>query len=167
VDFGLARLVEPDAEGPAAPRLTSDVEVFGPPAFMAPEQVRRSSDADPRSDVYSVGVVLFALLTGRLPFDGRSAMQVLDRQLHDAPPRPSRLAPHIDAAAEALILRALQKDPELRFAGMDALAEAIAAVPAVPVVAVQTVSGAAIARRAWPFTVGAVALLALAWWAFM
>jgi serine/threonine protein kinase len=128
-DFGLARMIGPD-EADAPPRLTSEIEVFGTPAFMAPEQVRRSLDADPRSDVYSMGVVLFALLTGRLPFTGRSALEVMDRQLHDAPPAPSDVVPGLAAAGiDALVLRALAKAREDRFQSMRALAEAIAAVP--------------------------------------
>jgi eukaryotic-like serine/threonine-protein kinase len=126
VDFGIARLVR--SEEGEAPRLTSEVDVFGTPAFMAPEQVLRTCDADPRSDVYAVGVVMFALLTDRVPFEGKSATHVMQQQVHVPAPSPRAFVPGIPVEAEAVVLRALAKDPDQRFQTAEDLARAIESV---------------------------------------
>ena len=125
VDFGMARLTTADAE---ARRLTSEVEVFGTPAYMAPEQVLRSAEADARSDLYSAGVIFFALLTGRMPFEGRTTTQVLQQQVHRPAPSPRSFVQSIPYAVEAIVLRALDKDPQRRFQTAQELATAIADV---------------------------------------
>ncbi len=127
VDFGLAKL--PDTDDAAAPRLTTEADVFGTPAFMAPEQVARAMDADARSDVYSTAVVLYCLLTARLPFDGKTAAAIAQRQLDRLPTPVRRHASAVHPAVEAVILRALARDPADRFASIVELGEAIRATP--------------------------------------
>jgi hypothetical protein len=126
-DFGLARPLE-DPEP-----LTADGAVVGTPAYMAPEQVGGEvQQIGPWTDVYSVGVVLYQMLTGRLPFEG-PATAVFGRILHESPPPPSRFRPDLDPALEGIVLRAMARSPRDRFPGAhpfrEALAEWSTAVP--------------------------------------
>jgi hypothetical protein len=108
-DFGLAR---PEELGAG---LTSEGVVIGTPAYMAPEQAAgRPDQIGPWTDLYAVGVVLFQLLTGRLPFEGGMAA-VLGAVVRDEPPSPRTFRPDVPADLEAVILRALRKDPRARF----------------------------------------------------
>jgi serine/threonine protein kinase len=119
VDFGLAR---PEYDGD---HLTSDGVIVGTPAYMAPEQaVGQSEHLGLWTDLYSVGVVLYQMLTGRLPFEG-PPLTILSRIVHEAPPPPSSLRPDIDPALEALVLRALAKEPTERYLSARQFAEAL------------------------------------------
>lgn len=126
IDFGIARV--PVTGERERFRLTSEVQVFGTPAFMAPEQARRAIDVDPRTDVYATGIVLYALLTGHLPFEGKSTHEVLAQQIYDDAPPPTKWVPHLPVAVASLLMHALQKHPGRRFQSMVDLAEAIAAI---------------------------------------
>jgi serine/threonine protein kinase len=118
-DFGLAR-PEDDAE-----RLTSDGVILGTPHYMAPEQAAGQSDRiGPRTDVYSAGVVLYRMITGRLPFEG-PPLVALARIVHDEIPPPSRWRPGMDPALEAVVLKALAKDPTDRYQGAASFAHAL------------------------------------------
>ncbi|MDC0715572.1 serine/threonine-protein kinase [Nannocystis bainbridge] len=129
LDFGIAKLQNPD-EG-VGQALTRTGMIFGTPEYMSPEQAQGERH-DHRVDIYAVGVILFELLTGKPPFVAETFMGLLNKHMFDAPPRPADVAPHADipAAAEAVVLKALQKDPDLRFQTMDALAAALLAVDA-------------------------------------
>jgi hypothetical protein len=108
-DFGLARPEE------SADRLTSEGVVIGTPAYMAPEQAAgQPEQVGPWTDLYAVGVLLYQLLTGRLPFEGPAAA-VLGAVVRDEPPSPRHFRPDLDPALEAVLLRALRKDPRARF----------------------------------------------------
>jgi eukaryotic-like serine/threonine-protein kinase len=125
VDFGIAKLR--DAAG--RPGRTTSGLIVGTPEYMAPEQCD-DREIDPRTDVYSLGVIAFELATGRLPFEGRTVTQLLLSHLQRTPPAPSSIVSDVDPALEKAILRALQKDPAARFPDMAAFAEALRAVGA-------------------------------------
>jgi serine/threonine-protein kinase len=127
LDFGLAKAVGREAPQQA---ITQTGAVFGTAEYMSPEQARAKS-VDARSDVYAVGVMLYELMTGRVPFEAESFMEVLAAQISDPPRPPREVAPQaeISPELEALILKALAKDPDERFGSMRRLAEAVAAVP--------------------------------------
>lgn len=111
VDFGLAKLIADGGAGVTMPGI-----VCGTPDFMSPEQ-GRGDPIDGRSDLYAVGVVLFWLLTGRLPFESESATQVVLMHISSPLPDPRELAPHRDIPAALLqvVFKALAKSPHERF----------------------------------------------------
>jgi serine/threonine-protein kinase len=104
LDFGLAKLFEDDGD------LTYAGVVIGTPLYMAPEAVR-CEPADPRTDLYAVGCILYEMLTGKAPFDASSSALVLARQLDDIPPP---LPPFVPAPLRMLVERLLAKTPEAR-----------------------------------------------------
>ena len=121
-DFGLARAVT----GATSHTTTSGV-LMGTVAYLSPEQVTRGV-ADPRSDVYAAGIVLFEMLTGSKPYDGETAIQVAYRHVHDDVPPPSSLVPGLPAELDHLVARATSRDPDGRPADARRfLAEVVAA----------------------------------------
>jgi serine/threonine-protein kinase len=117
-DFGLAKRVR----GPAGPTVTG--AVIGTPAYMAPEQVSgRRGELGPASDVYSLGAILYEMLTGRPPFQAASPLDTLLLALDQDPVRPRMLNPQVDPGLELICLKCLQKVPDLRYASAAALAD--------------------------------------------
>jgi serine/threonine-protein kinase len=106
-DFGLARAVEASAEDPANGQLMATV------AYVAPELVT-AGHADPRTDVYAAGIVLFEMLTGRVPFDGDRPVEVAWQHVDQDVPAPSRLVPGLPAAVDDLVARATRRDAGAR-----------------------------------------------------
>ena len=122
VDFGLAKMrVET-----STPSITSPGIVCGTPEYMSPEQ-GRGDELDPRSDLYAVGVILFQLLTGHLPFEAESPTQVVLMHLSQPPPDPRKVAPErkIPEPLVHVVLQSLAKEPAGRFKDADDFAEAI------------------------------------------
>ena len=122
VDFGIAKIVEPGREEQS---LTIPGTVFGTPEYMSPEQAKGFA-LDHRSDLFSAAVVLWQLLLGASPFRGASASDTLLRVISEDPPRPSAYRADVPAAFEQILLRAMHKDADARFADVDAFREAIA-----------------------------------------
>ena len=121
-DFGMAKLVTPDAdkeggqaEAPlSSEKLTSHGVVVGTPDYMSPEQ-GRGERLDIRSDLYAVGVILYQMLTGRLPFSAETPIATLLRHVIDEPTPPSEIDPDVHSGLESICLRALAKRREDRF----------------------------------------------------
>ncbi|HVK72606.1 MAG TPA: serine/threonine-protein kinase, partial [Kofleriaceae bacterium] len=120
LDFGLAKMFEGGSRN-----LTAQGVVLGTPQYMSPEACESRKGIDHRTDIYALGVLLFQMLTGQVPFDGQSMGEVLIKQVMHAPPAPRGLNPHIPPSVEQVILRCLAKQPDGRFATMLALREAL------------------------------------------
>ena len=117
LDFGLAKFVKPDGAEAARvtqPQVTIAGMVVGTVSYMAPEQAL-GRPVDPRTDLFSLGVVLFELATGRIPFVGGSPTEIIDHILHEIPPPPSRFAPSVPPSFDAVVARALEKSPTFRY----------------------------------------------------
>ncbi len=131
VDFGMAKILTSGGTGTTG--LTAHNMVFGTPEYMAPEQAR-GDELDARCDVYAVGVMLYELLTGTVPFTGNTPLNVLTAQLTQAPDTPRTRAPDrsITPALEAVVMHSMAKDPRDRYATAAAMALAIAAARGEP-----------------------------------
>ncbi|MGH9764939.1 MAG: serine/threonine-protein kinase, partial [Blastocatellia bacterium] len=110
VDFGIALVV-------GGRRLTSTGVTMGTPEYMSPEQIVRPKEVDHRTDVYSMGVVLYDTLTGRVPFEGDTDFAVRTAQVNDTPPPLRMLNPSISPALEQVVMKVLAKDPDQRYSG--------------------------------------------------
>jgi serine/threonine protein kinase len=111
-DFGLVKVIS-EGQGAQA-RLTGAGAPVGTPDYMSPEQVM-GGDVDRRADQYSLGIILYQMVTGTTPFQGETPMQIAAQQLHMQPASPRLLRPDLPAAAEQVILKAMAKRPEGRY----------------------------------------------------
>ncbi len=118
-DFGIAKVMD------TTTALTNTGTSVGSPEYMAPEQAK--GGADYRSDIYALGIVLYQMLTGRVPFSASTPMQVMLQHVQEPPPAPRALNPALSPQIEAVMLRALAKDPNQRFQSANQLAEAFKA----------------------------------------
>jgi len=116
-DFGIAH----DA---GLTELTRTNIVPGTAHYLSPEQAQRAV-LDGRSDIYSLGVVLYEMLTGHVPFEGRSLVDVALQHVHDKPVPPRKVRPELSRATEAVVLKALEKDPKKRFQTAEAMRQAL------------------------------------------
>ncbi len=123
VDFGIAKVAG------AANKLTRAGAIFGTPHYMSPEQCRGKS-VDHRTDIYSLGIMLYELIVGEVPFDAENPLSILSMHLHDPPLPPSAVdnAPELPDGLERVILKCLTKDPDDRFQSMAEVAEALGAI---------------------------------------
>ena len=115
-DFGIARA--------GVSEITQTGSVMGTPHYLSPEQAQ-GHDVTSVSDLYSIGVILYEALTGRVPFEGESAVAVAMKQVSQVPQRPSSINPSISPALDAVVMRALEKDPGQRFQSADAFIAAL------------------------------------------
>ena len=115
-DFGIARA--------GASEITQAGSVMGTPHYLSPEQAQGQA-VTAVSDLYSVGVILYEALTGRVPFEADSAVAIAMKQVSTAPQRPSSIAPNVSPALDAVVMRALEKDPGQRFQSAEAFIAAL------------------------------------------
>lgn len=108
-DFGIAKLLES-----ASPRLTQTDAIMGTPAYISPEQAQALT-VDRRSDIYSLGIILYEMVTGRVPFTADTPLAVILKQISDPLPPPTTIKPGLPASVERVILKALAKNPGDRF----------------------------------------------------
>jgi serine/threonine-protein kinase len=120
LDFGVAKVAEDD-------QLTRTDAVVGTPAYMSPEQARRANEAGPLCDVYSIGAVMYHMLTGEPPYGKAPASSRFAMLLHEEPPRPREIDPEVPEGIEAVIQHAMARDPALRPPSADALEAELAA----------------------------------------
>lgn len=119
-DFGMALDVRDGSQG----------SIFGTPHYISPEQAKRSADAVPQSDIYSLGVILYEILTGAVPFNASSPADIALQHISQKPPAPRSINPSLSAAVEVVLLKALEKDSKERYPSgaklMSALEDAFA-----------------------------------------
>jgi serine/threonine-protein kinase len=120
LDFGLAKMFASSS----AVKTAAGV-LLGTPQYMSPEACESRATIDARTDVYALGILLFQMTTGMLPFDGESMGEVLVKQISQLPPPPRGINPNIPPAVEQIILRCLAKAPDGRFPTMNHLREAL------------------------------------------
>jgi len=161
VDFGIAKVVSETGD---SKHLTATGDTFGSPEFMSPEQCR-AKIPDARSDIYSLGCVMYVMLTGGSPFTSQDPMEIMYKQVHDSPSPPGKVCPeaNLSEAVDAVVLKAIQKEPENRFQSMEEMRlalQSIAAQLSTPVTQ-QTATSLVIAASAEPLADTALSNLPL------
>ena len=125
MDFGLAKERRAD---PAIAKLTATGIILGTPEFMSPEQIR-GKPLDARSDIYALGIVAFEMLTGKLPFQGRNAQEMMIARLRSEPQSVRTLRPDVPEAVEKALTKALQTNPDHRFGTAIEFGDALSGAP--------------------------------------
>ncbi|HEU6445607.1 MAG TPA: Stk1 family PASTA domain-containing Ser/Thr kinase, partial [Gaiellaceae bacterium] len=132
-DFGISRT--------SASQMTEAGSIVGTAQYLSPEQAR-GAPVDQRSDIYSVGIVLYELLTGKLPFTGETPLEIAMKHLSEIPKPPSSLRPEVTPDLDMVVLRALAKDPAERFESAEEMDEELARVAAGSAVTAETADAA-------------------------
>ncbi len=120
LDFGISKNLHPLSGTPQG--MTQTKALLGSPEYMSPEQLRTPRGVDTRTDIWSLGVILYELLTGRMPFTGESLGELFIQIMESAPPPVRAHRPDVPAAFEAVVLRCLIRDPNARFGSVNELA---------------------------------------------
>jgi serine/threonine protein kinase len=123
LDFGVAKAIATDK---ALPSLTATQSVIGSPLYMSPEQVRRPKEVDVRTDVWSLGIILYEFLVGVPPFEGETALSMLAAIVSDPLPDVREKCPDLPEGLDAVIAKCLEKSPEKRYQDVGELAQALA-----------------------------------------
>lgn len=156
VDFGIARLY---SEHNAEQRLTKEGAVLGSPEYMSPEQCE-GQNVDARSDIYSMGCLIFEMLTGRVPFEGDNQIEIMCKHVSTPPPDVTASAPWAATAFDSIVAKCLSKEPAQRYASVTELREALeqvdltrlggsASTPGKSTAALQLVRTARGGKRTW------------------
>lgn len=122
LDFGIAKS---GSSTTGKVKLTQVGAIMGTPNYMSPEQAQSSENLDRRSDIYSLGVIMYEMLTGTMPFTGGSHLEILQKHVGVKPEFPRKINPDIPKAVEEIILKAMAKDPSARYQNMDEMAREI------------------------------------------
>jgi serine/threonine-protein kinase len=163
MDFGIAKMV-------ADRKLTQTGRTVGSLYYMSPEQIKGAADLDPRSDLYSMGISLYEMVTGARPFQGDSEYSIMAAHLETTPPPPIQVDPNLPPALSEIILMSLEKDPAQRFQTADAFRSALlsvrgpvptAATPAAAPVVVAPPPPAARSHRGLYIALGSLATIAV------
>ena len=126
LDFGISKMSEPSrSSGPAAMSMTRTSAIMGSPLYMSPEQMQSPKDVGPPTDLWALGVVLFELLTARVPFGGETYAEIAVKVATQPPPRVRALRPEVPEGLEAAIEKCLVRDPRGRHANVGQLALAL------------------------------------------
>lgn len=145
LDFGISKDLENRPDG--ASKLTATGSVVGTPSYMSPEQMQAQS-TDPRSDIWSLGVILYEFVTGQLPFPGQSYATIAGKVLYEQPVAPRVLRGGMPPEFDDIVLRCLEKQPEKRFQSVTELVEALQPLMSMPVAPdVSIASGAEISAN--------------------
>jgi serine/threonine-protein kinase len=123
LDFGISKVTS--ADGALNPRLTRTGAVMGTPYYMSPEQLRDAAEIDERTDVYAFGVILYEALTGRVPFDAENYSALILEIATGTPKRPRQLRAEIPEGLERIVLKAMARDPDDRYANVEGLGRAL------------------------------------------
>jgi len=163
MDFGIAKMA-------ADRKLTQTGRTVGSLYYMSPEQIKGAADLDPRSDLYSLGISLYEMVTGARPFQGESEYSIMAAHLETNPPPPIQVDPNLPPALSEIILMSLEKDPAQRFQTADAFRSALlsvrgpvqsAATPAAAPVVVAPPPPAARSHRGLYIALGSLATIAV------
>jgi eukaryotic-like serine/threonine-protein kinase len=124
LDFGISKFTAPGSSSDMG--MTKTAAVMGSPLYMSPEQMSSTRDVDARTDIWAIGVILYEIISGHVPFEAETMPQLCGMILQEAPPSLRSLRPDVPVGLEAVVLRCLAKDRAARFASVAELAVALA-----------------------------------------